>query len=334
MFRLAFLLLLASCASKTYRLPECVERRSVIEMGTSRIKLTIADVDVCKKTFLHTVAKMNWRIEQDRHLHEEYEGSLNLSHESMNLSLAAIKEGMKSIDEYPQTSPPILIATGVFREVTNLESFFKKIEKISGSRPLILSAIQEARLGVRSVQATELNLPEQFIVWDIGGNSMQLSLRAKKKSRYFLGGKGSQFYKKSVMQLLNRKKSPNPVGHKNIDRIKEEFKKTFSLFIPKVPDNLAHLPVYGIGAVHSESVLRRMQELNETKYDVITAKDLNDLIVNSVNLSDGQIGGDYSANQVVNQILVESMMEYLGIKVVNVRTLDLTQGALVYGIEN
>ena len=331
---LAFLLLLLiSCSTPVSKLPPCIERRSVIEMGTNRIKLTIADVDVCKKKFIKTVGRKDWAVEQDSSIYQDFEGTRSLSHEVNDKTIKVFEEAKKIIATYSEASSPLVIATGVFREVKGSEHVFDKIKNIIGSRPNVISALKETRLGEKSLQATEAQLPTQYLVWDIGGNSMQFTLKQNTKSQYFLGGMGSQFYKQLAKTILKRKDSPNPIEQKNLPLLKAEFLKVGSSNISKLSGKVENISVYGIGAVHSESILKRLQDFNESIIDLYTINDLRQLTVDTVNLTDGQLGGSYSPNQVTNQIIVEAIMDYLKIKQINVRTLDLTQGALVYGLK-
>lgn len=184
------LFLISSCSTKSYKLPPCVDRRSVIEMGTNRTKLTIADVDSCHSKFFQTVARKDWIIDQD------------FSNETEKLSIDAISEALQTIDKYPQTKSPLIIATGIFREAKNLRPFFEKIKKIAGSMPIVLTPKEESKLGVKSLQVTEPELPQNYIVWDIGGNSMHLTLKKKKKTTYYYA-EGSQFYKDLAKKILH-----------------------------------------------------------------------------------------------------------------------------------
>jgi len=158
-----------------------------------------------------------------------------------------------------------------------------------------------------------------------------MTFKNNKKSRYFLGGKGSQFYKNLGKTILERKDSPNPIGQKNISRLKVEFLKV-ALVHSKLSDVPKAITIYGIGGLHNESILRRLQDLNESDLDTYGVDELRQMTVDTADLNDGQIGGSYSANQVTNQILVEAIMEYLEVSKVHVRQLDLTQGALVFGL--
>lgn len=327
------LIAFSSCSSKKKHdavTASCVAKKAVAEMGTNRIKLIIADVNTCQKKVLQEIHKQVWLVEQDKSVFQEQDGTQSLSHEAKDKTLQVFEE-IKTIFATHKITKPDVVATGIFRDVTNADILFSKIQMTVGVYPRLFSALEEAQVGIKSFLANEPTNPSDFLLWDIGGNSMQISTRIGGKTRYFLGGHGSQFYKKFATQLLKRRFTPNPVKQVNIAKLQNEFRKACQEYLTNVPNLPANLPVYGIGGVHGKSILSLINSYHETKNNFYTIEELRQLIVDTANLTDGQLGGAYAANQVTNAILVEDIMENLGIEKVNVREIDLTTGILIFG---
>jgi hypothetical protein len=71
---------------------------------------------------------------------------------------------------------------------------------------------------------------------------------------------------------------------------------------------------------------------HETKKNFYTLEELRQLIVDSANLSDGQLAGVYASNRITNAMLAEVIMDDLNIDRVDVRDIDLTSGLLLFGV--
>ncbi|MFD7155727.1 exopolyphosphatase [Kribbella sp. NPDC059898] len=67
------------------------------------------------------------------------------------------------------------VATSAARDVSNRDEFFTGIEQRLGVRPEIISGTEEAELSFRGA-TTGIDLPEPYLVTDIGGGSTELVL--------------------------------------------------------------------------------------------------------------------------------------------------------------
>jgi exopolyphosphatase/pppGpp-phosphohydrolase len=303
-------------------------------MGTNRVKYTIAEINICQKKFVKQIFKKSWHIPQDAYLFKDYDGTVSLSHDSKDKTLAAFEQIKATQKDYNFDDLKV-IATGVFREVTNPAPFFERINKIIGQTPRVLTSLEEAQAGHNSFLVAEdpATLPANFLLWDIGGNSMQLTLKMDGKIKYVLGGRGSQFFKQLAINYLKKKSTPNPIGINNLDKIRAEFRRASQDNLVKLPQLPENLTVFGMGAVHSKSIMDQMNDFNQTDNKSYTLDDLKALIIDMANLGDAELGGEYAANKVTNALMVEDVMKYLKIKNVQVRDLDLTYGVLVYGLK-
>ena len=326
------LILIVSCSTPLRKADPCLEKRSALEMGSNRIKFAIAEVNFCTQKISKEIIRKDWTVEQDKTVLKEPDGSTAISDTAKDATLEVVKSVKIIMKQHSVDIPPVIVATGIFREVKGTKPLFEKIQEILANGPRVISAIEEARLGVNSLIATEMTLPDDFLVWDIGGNSMQITIKHKGEKKYFLGGKGSQFFKQTAKDMLRRQNTPNPILDVNLAKLNKVFKNSHNYYVKQIPALPSNVVVYGIGALHSKSILNRINEHNENRNKFYTLDELKGLIKSTVNLTDEQIGGAYASNQVTNQIFVANMMEQLMIQKVNVRELDLTAGLLVFGV--
>jgi exopolyphosphatase/pppGpp-phosphohydrolase len=328
---LPLLLTIFSCSShKPTDAENCLKRKSVAEMGTNSIKLMIADVDTCKKKITHEVYSQVWPIEHDKAVFQEHDGTHSLSHEAKDKTFSVFEEIKVLLATHMITKPDI-VATGVYREVSNADILFNKIQNIMGVYPKLLSAIQEAQVSVKAFQAKEGKLPAEYVLWDISGNSMQITTRIAGKTRYVLGGPGAQAYKKLAMQVLKRKFTPNPIRQINVSKLQNDMRKMSLEYLQSMPALPTAVPVFGIGAIHSKSILDSINSYHETKNNFYTIEELRQLIFDTANLTDGQLGGSSASGQVTNALMVEEIMDNMRIDKIRVREVDLTEGYLVFG---
>lgn len=329
---LPLLIITFSCSSnKTTDAEACLKRKAVAEMGTDSIQLIIGDVDVCKKKITNEIYKQVWPVDQDKAVFQDNDGTLSLSHEAKDKTFSVFEE-IKLILATHKISNPDVVATGVFREVSNADILFNKIQNVMGVYPRLLSAIEEAQVGVKSFQAKEGKLPPEYVLWDISGNSMQITTRIAGKTRYVLGGPGSQSYKKLAMQFLKRKVTPNPIKQTNVAKLQNEMRKISLEYLKSMPALPAGIPVFGIGAIHNKSILVLINSYTETKNNYYTIEELRQLIADTANLTDGQLGGLSASSQVTNALMVEEILDNLRIDRVRVREIDLTAGYLAFGV--
>ena len=167
---LPILLIVFSCSSKKKQdsvSDNCLVRKAVAEIGTNRIKLIIADVNNCQKKIVTNIHKQVWQVEQDKVIFQEHDDTHSLSHEAKDRTLQVMGE-IKVLFATHNVLKPDVVATGVFRDVTNADILFSKIQNILGVYPRLLSALEEAQTGVKSFQANEATLPPDYLLWDIG----------------------------------------------------------------------------------------------------------------------------------------------------------------------
>ena len=219
------------------------------------------------------------------------------------------------------------VATSVFREALNGKEFASSLAKELKIQVQVISQNQEANLGFHSAQVVSGNFSDSMMVWDIGGGSMQMILRSKKKEEVYMGALASVTFKNmllnSVIDATENQTSPNPLGGKTDASLKlaEYYAK---IHVPKsLKESLKSTEILGIGGVFTS-----LQQKVDSQSHLLSRKNLEELLQQRKNLTDDQIPGDYKAVDVTNIVLVLGFMKALGIEQVNTYKVNLTHGLL------
>lgn len=327
-FLIAVAVIVSGCSTHTLKKAACVERRAVFDIGSGSTKLKVADVDFCQARIKKVVYENSYSM--------DYGSDLSRS-ASKSVSVKARTAGMKVLeklkaeaDNYaPQKSRAVM--TGIFRKASNAEAFKAQLQKRFGMRFKIVSHDLEARYGFESVRASTQMDPERLVVWDIGGSTMQFS--AKKDGAWIMDLKevaSTSFKEDFIRRILhkNPKKisSPNPVGLDNAEKGVALARKAahsvsgdmkFELADPKAE-------IVGIGGVHRLSIPGQTGLRNSYQL-----KDLQVVLKRQAKKSDAEIGGEYSATEVTNLMLVSGYLEELAIRRVRIGKGDIADGVLL-----
>ena len=211
-----------SCRSQNTAV-SCNERRGVVEYGTSRIKLLIAEVNRCQSKMNHLIHKQEWEVETDRNTLKEYDGSNYLNRSVIDRSLAVSADAKMLLNRF-QVNQVRGMATGIYRTLTTADMILESYGKVIEAPVHVLSKLEEASMGLRSLQ-NDANPTGKFIVWDFGGNSMQFSVFDGKRSYPNVGFPGSTPIRIEMTSFLGKKNSPNPIGAKKRKMIEKHLVK-------------------------------------------------------------------------------------------------------------
>jgi exopolyphosphatase/pppGpp-phosphohydrolase len=184
-------------------------------------------------------------------------------------------------------------------------------------------------MGLQSIVASE-KLTGNFIVWDFGGNNMQFSIINNGKTSAVIGLPGSNSIRTEVMNKLKKKKTPNPIGLKNVYILEKHL-------LAKLTSNLDTLKqykdfeVYGIGGVHTKSIYSGMLHiLNDAEAKKMYSQEQVMRLLNElVKMNDSLIGGKFPEDQASNVIAVNTIMNHVGWKSVKVSEQTLALGYLI-----
>jgi exopolyphosphatase / guanosine-5'-triphosphate,3'-diphosphate pyrophosphatase len=301
----------------------CVERRAALDVGSATTKLKVADVDRCKQTVIAVLLAAEEAV--------FYRDDITGNDPSFgDGTMARGVEVLRGFQARAGSLAPAMwagVATAAFRKAKNGPELVARIEKELGIRVAVISQEQEARLGfLGAVQAAGVD-PAQAVVWDIGGGSMQItSLQPDGHLLIYRGELASGQMRDHLMfDLQGRDKdarTPNPVSAADADAARAFAEGYASRDVPDdVKKRLAAAAVVGIGA------LKYYPDATDLRRS--TRAGLEQSIRGLVGKTDADIGGDYAATQVSDRLLIVGFMRALGIEVLKLADVDLTDGLLV-----
>lgn len=327
-------ILLAACAiqgtTKSPDLPLCHELRAAWDFGSGAIKVKAAEVNVCElkivKLLFDESVKVGFKEDLDRD-----GGKLFLP-----ATMASAKNWIRTTKEKLQrlgVEKMRGVATAAFRESRNGQVFLNQINSEFALRVELLPQIQEGRLGFQSAQAklaTPLAQTKDIWVWDIGGGSQQLSWMDGSGIRVAESEWASVSFKNWVLRNI-KKGTGNPATESPNPWSKEEVLaavKKAEMLGQEIRTQLGRplgARVYGIGGVHSSSLL------NQVKKSEITPQDIEAILPTAIRRTDADIKSPFAATETSNLILVLGLMRGLGITKYTPLKVNLADGLLVFG---
>ena len=142
-------------------------RVAAVDCGTNSIRLLIADVVDGE------LAEVDRRMTIVR-LGQGVDASGAFAPEALERVFAAA-EDFAAVVQSQAVSRVRFVATSAARDVSNRDAFLDGIEQRLGVRPEIITGQEEAELSFRGA-TTALDLPQPYLVADIGGGSTELIL--------------------------------------------------------------------------------------------------------------------------------------------------------------
>jgi len=202
-----------------------------------------------------------------------------------------------------------------------------------GIKVTIISQKEEATLGFLAATYDESAKPEDIVVWDIGGGSMQIVSQDATGNYEIYYGKvasvslANYIIEKIKGQDLTKISSPNPISESDsqnaLKYVNEEANRLPQGLREKL-QNPATL-ILGIGGVHYYSIRYQVKAGKEYTLDMV-----NKTLAQQIGKTDQQIGGQYSSTEVSNLILVKGFMETLGINKIKVKKTNIAHGMLMF----
>jgi exopolyphosphatase/guanosine-5'-triphosphate,3'-diphosphate pyrophosphatase len=303
-----------------------VEQRTAFDIGSATMKMKTAKVDQCRAVIVDIIQKKEVKVPfaentQNKILSREIQNKG--FGELLALKKEALAQGSQNFAG---------VATAAFRQADNTPDFLAELKEKTGINIKLISQDDEAVLGYKAALAHSKNPPGNMIVWDIGGNSMQMIMKdGHQNYRVYRGHLASISFKNQIIEKIHRRPagthtSPNPIGGKNLTAALELAMNAAS----DVPDEIknsirdAGTIVVGIGGVHNQSIRKQVE--NNKAY---AREDLFKALRDKLDLTDTQIGGHYADTDVSNLIIVLGFMNKLDIKEVHLMDVNLTDGVLI-----
>jgi exopolyphosphatase/guanosine-5'-triphosphate,3'-diphosphate pyrophosphatase len=208
----------------------------------------------------------------------------------------------------------------------------------------VISGDQEAILAFQAAATALRSDGRNLIVWDIGGGSLQFSMRAigskDKIGDYIIssGHHGAELFRKEVAQRFRRDASRpgDPLTEEGMTQaigLARRWSRDMNTNIVKRL-RLGHMRVVGLGGIHTESLSAQAGLQAKSAHEVYTREGVRVAAKRAANMSDADFRNAYPANkypesQATNVALVLGYMEDLQIKEVIPLDVNLADGLLV-----
>lgn len=319
-------LLVAGCAGggkKSDPTSACEERRAAWDLGSGSIKVKAALVNTCElkiiKVLLEDSQKANFKEDLDRSAEKEFRETTRAEARRF---ISRMKDKLKELEVYKHLG----VATAAFRESRNGAAYIDSLNRDLGINVKMITQQEEGQWGYNAAQTKLPRVGQKALVWDIGGGSQQLVTPAANGQILVIESNvASVSFKNWLMRETGKKgTSPNPLTRAELDRGVNHAKQIGEELRAKLPTDLGP-EAFGIGGVHSVSLVNRMKKMSYGTDDLEKAMD------RSVGMTDAMLKSPYAATEVTNLAFVLGMMRGLGIEKVHSLKVSLTDGLLVFG---
>ncbi|MBE8163127.1 MAG: hypothetical protein HAW63_03990 [Bdellovibrionaceae bacterium] len=325
----------------------CIYTKAAFDVGSGSTKMKVAKVDVCKNKILKVFLNIHTQVSYKANL-VPLGSNFILNKKIRRKGFFVLRQFVNRAKKFKPTKF-VGVGTAAFRDAVNAKFFFKRIKKELNIDLKIISQEKEAQLGFFSAQTILSKLKpslvqnKKIIVWDIGGGSMQIISKEKRKAfNFFLkkwllykGNLASSSFKNHIIKKIQKniyKKSPNPISSavvkKAVRYAFQQAKKTIpkSLQIAFKEKSL----VLGIGGVHYFSILGQVKKIfKNKKSNYYTQYEVQKTLQSRKHLSDKKIKGKHASTDISNLALVLGFMKYLDINTVYTNKVNLTDGILL-----
>lgn len=306
------------------------EIRAAMDIGSGATNIIVAKVDPKTDKIIAKIYSKSIAVPYQKHLESSADNTFD--QEVMNQGIEAIKALKEVANEY-QAKKVIAVATAAFRQAANADQFAKKIEAETGVQVRIINQDEEGILAFRGALALTSAKPENTIVWDIGGGSMQLTSLSKEGTYLVEKGKTASIpFKNAVIAQIKHQdiqsvQTPNPMSKEEmqsaIDMASNTAKETDQAMITKLNDpqttvlSVGNLFNYGVKPIVDSKVIR-VDALEKGVFEL-------------AGKTDEQLGkGALSEVAVTNPLLVLGYMKGLNISQTEVVDVNNADGALTY----
>jgi exopolyphosphatase/guanosine-5'-triphosphate,3'-diphosphate pyrophosphatase len=302
---------------------QCVEVRASFDVGSGSTKLKVAKVNTCLQKITAVLYQQSRKV--------IYKEDLKLSNKKV-FSKEIQKKGLLALEDLLSAAKKFnpkkinAVATSAFRTAKNSKAYVKTIKEKIGLQIKVISQKEEGELGFIGATAYIKDYKiHEFLVWDIGGGSMQFSWYENQKIKTIGFQMASVPFKNKIISSrgLDPKKvfSPNPMNIEDIKvgkQVAQKIRKKLEGLVQKKIKK-----VIGIGGVHNYPLKRIINKVKYAQYDVLNAYH------KYLNFTDVEIGGAYPETDVSNLLLVYSLMKALNIHDVEIYPVNLADGLLV-----
>lgn len=307
------------------------EVRAALDIGSGATNLKVARVDPETNKIISQIFEKSIPVPYQKHL--EQSGNNTFDKEVMDQGIQAIRALKEVADSY-QSKKVIAVATAAFRQATNAETFANEIEKQTGVQVRIINQDDEGILAFRGALALSPAQPEEAVVWDIGGGSMQLTTLTEGGTYLVEKGKTASIpFKNAIIQQIQQKdlnaiQTPNPMSLADMDQALQYAGSLALQTDPYIKEKILAptTKVLAVGSLFNYGI----KPVVGNKKDV-QESELEKAIRAMANKTDAELpGGALAEVAVSNPLLVLGYMKALQIPHVEVLQVNNADGALTY----
>lgn len=310
---------------------ESTVRRAAFDIGSANIKCTVADVDIMTGMIENVVTHLSRKVDFAEDMARSYDG--NLSKEILEQGTAAITEMIETAREEGATDFSA-VGGATFRKARNGRAYFNTLEQTLGIHTRIISKQQSSLLTYHAVSQSEAAQGGNFIVWDIGGDSMEMTLRNRDRSlTFYVDPLASVSFKNTVIRAIQKRDldtvtTPNPMSAGDVElalTYAQMYAEAHVMSHIRSRMKQESLTVIGIGGVHYYSI----PALTGTDTAPFTREAINSAIKEWTGKPDEAFDSKYANTRLTNAILVLGFMKALGIDEITPLKVNQADGLLV-----
>lgn len=196
------------------------EIRGAIDIGSGTTNLKVAKVNPETNKIISIIFEQTVPVGYQKQL--EMSPTHEFNDQIMKDGIASIKL-LKDLANEQGAQKVVAVATEAFRSAANSPTFAQEIEKQTGVQVRIIDQDEEGILAFRGALAFTPVDPQDAIVWDIGGGSMQFTTLSKQGTYLIDHGKTASIpFRNAIIQDIEKQNlatvsTPNPIDRATMD---------------------------------------------------------------------------------------------------------------------
>lgn len=315
-----------------YTTPTQTEIRAAIDIGSGATNLKVAKVDTSKNKIISLLFEKSIPVPYQKHMEQSADQTFDPVVMSQGIKVIQILK--EEADKY-HAKKVVAIATAAFRKAVNAPAFAVEIERQTGVPVRIIDQEEEGILAFQGALAQTAINPQDAIVWDIGGGSLQLTT-AMDSPTHFVVEKGelaSIPFKNLLIQQIQGKdpkkvESPNPVSAEEMQASLQYVQQETERFNPFIKEKIAHkdTKVLAVGSLFNYGILPLVDN-----HRTFTKGELEKAVSQLIGKSDEELNGGALVDVTVsNPLLILGFMNALHIQTATILNVNNADGALVH----
>ncbi len=283
-----------------------IVRRVAFDLGSGKVKVQVADVDVTTNTIFRVVFTKSVPLEMSQDLVSGGQG--RFSEKIQTKALETIAKLKRLTDVFAPESYRG-VATAAFRKASNGGDLIQQIDSQLGIPVTIIDQDEEGALGFLTMIAESGADPEEVICWDTGGGSFQITAQCGQEVSVLQGDLGINSFKNWIIRELdhqdpNDTASPNPIWiheiGESLEYVASKMGEIPSCVRKRLNDYYVRIAFLSHSAVLPDQA-------------VVTSNDLWNLLEERLGLSDEELAINLSLRRSNTDIAVAYPLLLLGI---------------------